>query len=76
MMYDESYRKRQFNDLKINQENQTIGMMRKCLKESTEQTNKMSNILSSFETRLSVLHDIIMPVYESTNMLQIKYQSC
>lgn len=73
--FENSVRMRQLNDLKINQENTTIEMMRKCLVESGEQTNKMTNILNSFENRLSVLHDIIMPVYDATNMLQIKFQS-
>lgn len=74
-MFDESVHMRQLNDLKINQENNIIEMMRKCLKESSEQTNKMTHILSSFESRLSDLHDIIMPVYDATNILQIKHQS-
>lgn len=74
-MLDDSVRIRQLNDLKINQENSTVEMMQKCLRESSEQTNKMTNILNSFESRLSALHDIIMPVYDATNMLQIKFLS-
>lgn len=74
-MYEDTYRMRQLNDLTINQENHTIAVVRKCLKESEEQTNKMTNILNSFEDRLSVLHNIIVPVYDATNILQIKFQS-
>jgi hypothetical protein len=31
--------------------------------------------LDNFESRLTKLHDLIMPVYDATNMLQIKNHS-
>ena len=47
----------------------------KCLASSGEQTLKMTNLLTSFETRLSGLSDLIMPVYLSTNDLKVKFTS-
>ena len=35
----------------------------------------MSNLLTNFEARLNGLHDLITPVYDTTNSLQIKYSS-
>lgn len=75
MIYEDTYRLRQLNDLKIRQELNTIETVKKCLKESDEQTIKMSNTLNNFEQRLTALHDLIMPVYDATNMLQIKHSS-
>jgi hypothetical protein len=75
MHYDDTFRARQLNELKIQQENSTIDLLKKCLNESNDQTNKMVNLLDHFETRLNVLNDIIMPVYNDTNTLQIKYSN-
>lgn len=75
MMFEDTYRVRQFNELKIQQEFKTMDLLKKCLKESNEQTNKMTNLLDNFETRLGALHDLIVPVYDATNTLQIKYSS-
>ena len=74
-MYEDSYRLRQFNEIKMQQEQQTIQVVKKCLNESNDQTNKMKNLLNNFESRLTALHDLIMPVYDATNTLQIKYSS-
>ena len=74
-MYENTSRIRQFNDMRIQHETQTIDLLQKCMKESSEQTKKMSNLLNNFESRLTALHDLIMPVYEATNTLQIKYSN-
>jgi len=74
-MVEETYRVRHFNEIKIENELQTIDQLRKGLNQSKEQTNKMTNLLDNFESRLTKLHDLIMPVYDATNMLQIKNQS-
>jgi hypothetical protein len=74
-MYEDTYTIRQFNNNKIKQELFTIQKVKECLSESNEQTNKMKNLLDNFETRLTALHDLIMPVYDATNTLQIKYTS-
>ena len=74
-MYEDTYTIRQFNNNKIKQELYTIQKVKECLSESNEQTNKMKNLLDNFETRLTALHDLIMPVYDATNTLQIKYSS-
>lgn len=75
MTYEDTYRQKQLNEIKVQHENQTINSFKKCLKESEENTSKMTNLLDNFETRLNALHDLIVPVYDSTNTLQIKYSS-
>ena len=75
MNYEDTYRVRQLNEIKVQHEIQTISSFKKCLKESDECTNKMSNLLTNFETRLNGLHDLIVPVYDTTNSLQIKYSN-
>lgn len=75
MVFEDTYRTRQINDLKVRQELDSINVLKKCLNESKEQTHKMTNLLDNFETRLSALHDLIVPVYDSTNILQIKHSS-
>ncbi len=45
------------------------------LTKSNEYTNKMTNILNTFENKLTSLQDLIMPVYISTNDLQTKFTS-
>lgn len=72
-MYSDTFRVRQLNELKIQQELNTNEMLRKCLSESNEQTSRMIGTLDNFESRLTALHDLIMPVYDATNTLQIKY---
>ena len=47
----------------------------KYLSNSNDSTSKMTNLLTSFETRLSGLSDLIMPVYLSTNGLKVKLTS-
>lgn len=74
-MFEETYRVRQFNEIKIQQDLQIVNALQKSLNESNEQTNKMTNLLDNFENRLTAMHDLIMPVYEATNMLQIKYSN-
>ena len=74
-MYEDTYTIRQFNNNKIKQELYTIQKVKECLTESNEQTNKMKNLLDNFEVRLNALQDLIMPVYDATNTLQIKYSS-
>jgi hypothetical protein len=74
-MYEDSYRTRQFNEMKVQHELQTIDVLSRCLKDSSEQTSKMTNLLNTFEHRLSQLHDLIMPVYDATNTLRIKESS-
>ena len=75
MKYEDTYRTRQLNDIKVQHEIQTIDLLQRSLKESNENTNKMTSILNNFETRLTVLHDLIVPIYDATNTLQIKHQS-
>ncbi len=75
MFEENTYRIRQLNDIKVQHEAQTINSLQKCLTESVENTNKMTNLLNNFENRLTALHDLIMPVYDATNTLQIKYSS-
>ncbi|RNA04882.1 Exocyst complex component 7 [Brachionus plicatilis] len=75
MVYEDTYRLRQINDLKIQQDLNSINLMKKCLDESKEQTNKMTCLLDGIEIRLSGLHDLIVPVYDSTNTLQIKHSN-
>ena len=75
MNYEDTYRIRQLNEIKVQHELQTISSFKKCLKDSDEVTNKMSNLLTNFEARLNGLHDFITPVYDTTNSLQIKYSS-
>ncbi|CAF0945163.1 unnamed protein product, partial [Brachionus calyciflorus] len=75
MVYEDTYRIRQLNDLKVQHEINSINVLKKCLNESKEQTHKMTNLLDNFESRLSALHDIIVPVYDSTNILQIKHSN-
>ena len=72
-MYEDTFRARQQNELKMQQEFNTIKVLRKCMNESKEQTNRMTGLLDNFEARLTGLHDLIMPVYDATNTLQIKY---
>ncbi len=74
-MYEDTYRARQANEKKLQHELQSIDVLQKYLLDSNEQTNRMTNLLSHFEQRLSALNDHIMPVYEATNKLQIKYKS-
>ena len=74
-MYEDTYRIRQYNEIKMQQEVQTIDVLKSCLKKSNEQTNKMTDLLNNFENRLTALHDLIMPVYDATNTLQVKYSS-
>ena len=74
-MYEDTFRARQLNELKIQQENSTLDLLKKCLSESNEQTRRMANLLDNFETRLNSLNDIVMPVYEATNALQIKHSN-
>lgn len=75
MVYEDSYRLRQINDLKIEKDINSINLLKKCLGESKDQTSKMTSLLDGIELRLSGLHDLIVPVYDSTNTLQIKHSS-
>lgn len=75
MVYEDTYRLRQINDLKIQKDLNSISLLKKCIGESKEQTNKMTSLLDGIEIRLSGLHDLIVPVYDSTNTLQIKHSS-
>ena len=61
--------------MKVQHEIHTIEVLNKCLNESDESTNKMTNLLNNFESRLNSLHDLIVPIYDATNTLQIKYSS-
>jgi hypothetical protein len=72
-MYEDTFRVRQLNELKIQQDHRTIDVLRKCMSASAEQTSRMTGLLTNFETRLTALHDLIMPVYDATNTLQIKH---
>jgi hypothetical protein len=72
-MYEDTFRVRQLNELKIQQDHRTMDVLRKCMSESGEQTARMSGLLTNFEHRLTALHDLIMPVYDATSMLQIKH---
>lgn len=74
-MYEDTYRIRQLNEMKIQHESQTIDLLNKCLSESEDNTLKMNNMLNNFESRLTSLHDLIVPIYDSTNTLQIKHSS-
>lgn len=74
-MYEDTYRVRQLNEMKIQHETQTIDLLNKCLNESDDNTNKMNNMLNNFESRLTDLHDLIVPIYDATNTLQIKYSN-
>lgn len=74
-MYEDTYRIRQLNEMKIQHESQTIDLLNKCLSESDDNTQKMNNMLNNFESRLTSLHDLIVPIYDSTNTLQIKHSS-
>jgi exocyst complex component 7 len=69
-MSDETHH---INDKRLQLDLQTVELLQRGLKESNEQTEKMTNLLSNFETRLTALNDLIMPVYEATNNLQIKH---
>ena len=75
MTYEDTYRQKQLNEIKVQHETQTISSFKKCLKESEENTSKMTNLLDNFESRLNALHDLIVPIYDTTNTLQIKYSS-
>ncbi len=75
MSYEDTYRIRQLNDIRVQHELQSISSFKKCLKDSDDSTNKMTNMLTNFETRLNALHDLIVPIYETTSSLQIKYSS-
>jgi hypothetical protein len=74
-MYEDTYRVRQLNEMKVQHEIHTVDVLNKCLNESDENTNKMKNLLNNFENRLTSLHDLIVPIYDATNTLQIKYSS-
>ena len=74
-MYEDTYRIRQLNEMKIQHESQTYDLLNKGLSESDENTQKMNNMLNSFESRLTSLHDLIVPIYDSTNTLQTKRSS-
>lgn len=74
-MYEDTSRLRQLNEISIQNETQRIEWLQRCLRESDENTKKMTNILSTFETKLTSMHDLVMPVYEATNTLQIKYSN-
>lgn len=74
-MYEDTYRIRQLNEMKIQHESQTIDLLNKCLSESEDNTLKMNNMLNNFESRLTSLHDLIVPIYDSTNTLQIKHSN-
>lgn len=76
MNYNEDTEKMfQSNNINIKQELQTISSIKKCLKQSDEVTNKMTNILNNFESKINDLHDLIVPVYDTNNLLQNKYSS-
>ena len=74
-MYENIFQARQENELKIQRELDTINQIRKCMNETNDQTNRMTHMLNTFETRLSTLHDIIMPVYDATTILRIKQEN-
>ena len=75
-MIDESIKHtRQLNDVAIEQNNQLLASLRKSLKQSNEQTNKMTSLLDNFETKLTNMRGHILPVYEATKILQIRYSS-
>lgn len=74
-MYEDTYRVRQLNEMKVQHEMQTIDLLNNCLAESEDNTNKMNNILNNFESRLTSLHDLIVPIYDATNTLQIKHSN-
>ncbi len=74
-MYEDTYRVRQLNEMKVQHETHTIDLLNKCLTESDENTHRMQNLLDNFERRLNGLHDLIVPIYDATNTLQIKHSS-
>lgn len=74
-MYEDTYRIRQLNEMKVQHETQTIDLLKKCLNESEDNTNRMNSLLNNFETRLTSLHDLIVPIYDATNTLQIKHSN-
>ena len=74
-MYEDTYRIRQLNEMRVQHETQTIDLLNKCLEESDDSTKKMTSLLNNFESRLTSLHDLIVPIYDATNTLQIKYSS-
>ncbi len=74
-MYEDTYRVRQLNEMKVQHEMQTIDLLNKCLIESDDNTHRMRNLLDNFESRLNGLHDLIVPIYDATNTLQIKHSS-
>ncbi len=74
-MFEETYRVRQFNEIKMQHDLQIINQLKNSLGESNEQTQKMTNLLDNFENRLTSMGDLIMPVYEATNILQRKYSN-
>jgi hypothetical protein len=75
MNYEDTEKMFQSNNINIKQELQTISSIKKCLKQSDEVTNKMTNILNNFESKINDLHDLIVPVYDTNNSLQNKYSS-
>jgi hypothetical protein len=74
-MFDDIARIKNLNELKIQRVSQQLDILQKCLQDSNEQTCKMNSLLNGFDNKLSVLNDLIMPVYNSTNSLQIKHNS-
>lgn len=75
MQYEDTYRVRQLNDIKVQHETQTISSLVKCLSDSNEGTGKMATLLDNFQFRLTALNDLIVPIYDTTNILQTKYSS-
>ena len=75
-MYEDTFRTRQLNELKMQQEFNTIKVLRKCMNESQEQTKRMTGLLDNFETQLTrhlhALRGLVMPD-DATDPLQIKY---
>lgn len=51
-MFEDTSQMRHFNEILINQQDQNNALLRKCLKESEERTNKMINILNNIEAQL------------------------
>jgi hypothetical protein len=75
-MHEESgQRTRQLNDASIQQNNQLLDSLKKSLEQSNDQTKKMTSLLDNFEQQLTTMRGHIMPVYEATNILQVKYSS-
>jgi hypothetical protein len=70
-----SYRMRQSNEIQIKHDLDLVNQLRNSLRESNSQTQKMTNILNSFETQLTTMHDLIMPLHEATKTLQIKHSN-